>query len=42
MFKNFENLTFLKLYDAGHMVPMDQPEAAFRMIDQFLKMKTLA
>jgi len=33
MFKNFENLTFLKFYDAGHMVPMDQPENAYRMID---------
>ncbi|KAL3778858.1 hypothetical protein HJC23_001469 [Cyclotella cryptica] len=29
-------LTFLQVYDAGHMVPSDQPEHALTMITQFL------
>ena len=29
-------LTFLQVYDAGHMVPTDQPEVALKMITQFL------
>mmetsp|Transcript_6680 Transcript_6680/g.11905 ORF Transcript_6680/g.11905 Transcript_6680/m.11905 type:complete len:605 (+) Transcript_6680:89-1903(+) len=29
-------LTFLQVYDAGHMVPADQPEHALQMITQFL------
>lgn len=29
-------LTFLQVYDAGHMVPSDQPEQALTMITQFL------
>lgn len=28
--------TFLQIYDAGHMVPSDQPEAALDMITQFV------
>ena len=28
-------LTFLKVLNAGHMVPMDQPENALAMIQQF-------
>ena len=35
--KQVENLVFLKVYDAGHMVPMDQPEAALNMLKKFLK-----
>jgi len=30
-------LTFLQVYDAGHMVPSDQPEHSLEMITQFLK-----
>jgi cathepsin A (carboxypeptidase C) len=30
-------LTFLQVYDAGHMVPSDQPEVALDMITNFLK-----
>jgi len=30
-------LTFLQVYDAGHMVPTDQPEHALAMITQHLK-----
>ena len=29
-------LTFLQVFDAGHMVPSDQPEHALHMITQFL------
>lgn len=29
-------LTFLQVYDAGHMVPADQPEVALQMITNFL------
>ncbi|KAF0697810.1 Aste57867_11525 [Aphanomyces stellatus] len=31
-----KNLAFLRLFDAGHMVPEDQPEAALAMINRFL------
>ena len=30
-------LTFLRLNGAGHLAPMDQPEAAFTMINQFME-----
>lgn len=29
-------LSFLQVYDAGHMVPQDQPAQALAMIEQFL------
>jgi len=29
-------LAFLRVYQAGHMVPMDQPAAALYMIDRFI------
>ncbi|MFM7854779.1 MAG: S10 family serine carboxypeptidase-like protein, partial [Flammeovirgaceae bacterium] len=35
-FKAVDNLTFLRVYDAGHMVPMDQPEVALRMLNNFI------
>lgn len=35
-FKNISNLTFLRVYNAGHMVPMDQPKVALSMLNQFL------
>ena len=34
--KTAGKLTFLQVYDAGHMVPSDQPEHALTMITQFL------
>jgi cathepsin A (carboxypeptidase C) len=34
-------LNFVRIHNAGHMVPMDQPKAALAMLDQFLVHKTL-
>lgn len=31
-----EGLTFLRVFDAGHMVPLDQPERALSMLNTFL------
>ena len=30
------NFTFLRVYDAGHMVPRDQPAVALSMVDDFI------
>ncbi|KAJ2768095.1 hypothetical protein IWQ57_003680 [Coemansia nantahalensis] len=30
------NLSFLRVFEAGHMVPMDQPKAALQMLDGWL------
>jgi len=35
-YKSYNGLVFLILYDAGHMVPMDQPEAAENMLQRFI------
>ena len=35
-FKEAKNLVFLKVFDSGHMVPMDTPEAALLMLDKLL------
>lgn len=35
-FKSVKNLSFLKVYEAGHMVPMDQPANALEMLNNFL------
>ena len=34
--RNARGLNFLQVYNAGHMVPSDQPEQALMMIRQFL------
>jgi len=34
--QSFSNLHFLRVYQAGHMVPMDQPEAALGMLNMLL------
>jgi len=34
--KNALNLTFLRVFNAGHMVPMDQPKNALDMLKRFL------
>lgn len=33
------SLTFLQVYEAGHMVPMDQPPAALALLNTFLTNK---
>jgi len=35
-FKIVDNFAFARVYNAGHMVPMDQPEAALFMFENFL------
>jgi carboxypeptidase C (cathepsin A) len=30
------NLTFVTVKNAGHMVPRDQPQAAYEMLEAFL------
>ncbi|KAI3748587.1 hypothetical protein L6452_11759 [Arctium lappa] len=37
LFKTHGPLTFLKVHDAGHMVPMDQPKAALNMLKRWTK-----
>ncbi|CAN8259853.1 unnamed protein product [Cochlearia groenlandica] len=34
--KSYGQLSFLKVKDAGHMVPMDQPKAAFKMLKSWM------
>ncbi|CDR37771.1 CYFA0S01e16820g1_1 [Cyberlindnera fabianii] len=34
--KSFGGLTFLRVYDAGHMVPYDQPENALDMVNTWI------
>lgn len=34
--KNHEKFTFLRVYDAGHMVPFDQPEASLDMFNRWI------
>lgn len=42
MARTANGLTFLQVYDAGHMVPSDQPEHALTMITQFLNGQAFA
>ncbi|KAG1362655.1 Serine carboxypeptidase 3 [Cocos nucifera] len=35
--KSHGPLSFLKVYDAGHMVPMDQPKAALEMLKRWIQ-----
>lgn len=39
--RNHKNYTFLRVHEAGHMVPMDQPEAALQMLTEFTKGDTM-
>eukprot|EP01068_Selenidium_serpulae_P003991 Selendium_serpulae@DN3376_c1_g1_i2.p1 len=34
--KRLENFVFLRIYEAGHMVPMDQPHVALAMLQSFV------
>jgi len=35
-FRTANGFSFMQVFQAGHMVPMDQPEAALQMINQFI------
>lgn len=35
IYKTHKGFTFLNVFEAGHMVPMDQPNAALRMLNRF-------
>uniref|UniRef100_A0AAV1TJR9 Carboxypeptidase n=1 Tax=Peronospora matthiolae TaxID=2874970 RepID=A0AAV1TJR9_9STRA len=35
--RSFSHLTYVKVYNAGHMVPADQPEVALDMITRFVR-----
>lgn len=34
--KNYDKFTFLRIFDAGHMVPYDQPEALLDMVNRWI------
>jgi cathepsin A (carboxypeptidase C) len=34
--KTYKNLKMLRVFEAGHMVPMNQPEAALKMLNEFI------
>ncbi|CAI9302939.1 unnamed protein product, partial [Lactuca saligna] len=36
LLKTYGPLSFIKVHDAGHMVPMDQPEAALEMLKRWI------
>lgn len=40
--RSANGLTFLQVHDAGHMVPMNQPEAALQLLDDFIAPKGFA
>lgn len=42
MKQTFQGLTFMQIYNSGHMVPMDQPEVALEMIQQFISTASTA
>lgn len=35
--RSYGGLTFLKVYNAGHMVPMDQPKASLQMLSRWME-----
>ncbi|KAI0464778.1 carboxypeptidase C prc1 [Komagataella kurtzmanii] len=35
-FKNYSNFTYLRVYDAGHMAPYDQPENSHEMVNRWI------
>ncbi|KAG5507580.1 hypothetical protein JKF63_06529 [Porcisia hertigi] len=37
MERKYGSLSFVRVYDAGHMMPMDQPEVALYMVHRFLR-----
>lgn len=41
-FKSAQNLTFMRIYQAGHMTPMNQPEASLNFFNRWLSGEWLA
>lgn len=39
--RSFDNFAFVRVYDAGHMVPMNQPAVSLNLINRFFTNKTL-
>jgi len=39
-FRSFGGFTFLQVFKSGHLVPMDQPEAALGMVIEFISEKS--
>ncbi|KAI9998959.1 hypothetical protein PInf_003623 [Phytophthora infestans] len=35
--RSFENLAFIRVFNSGHMVPMDQPAVSYEMINKFFQ-----
>jgi cathepsin A (carboxypeptidase C) len=35
-YRTYENLTFIRVYEAGHMVPYYQPEGSLDMINRWI------
>jgi len=40
--RSYEGFTFLQVFEAGHMVPMDQPEAALALLQTFIEHSSFA
>lgn len=38
-YKTIDNFTFLRVYNAGHMVPMNQPQAALAIFNKFINLQ---
>ncbi|KAG2732927.1 hypothetical protein G9P44_003917 [Scheffersomyces stipitis] len=36
-YRNYEKFTYLRFYDAGHLVPHDQPQRALEMVNSWLQ-----
>ena len=36
LYKAAEGMTFLRVHEAGHMVPIDQPKNTFQMLSDFM------
>jgi cathepsin A (carboxypeptidase C) len=41
-FKTYGNFTFMQIYEAGHMTPMDQPEASLDFVNRWVAGEWLA
>lgn len=39
--KSYGGLSFLKMYNAGHLVPMDQPKASLEMLQRWMNGQSL-